>query len=268
MSTSTPFNGTPPAGLPERHETSDGTVYWGDIPQARFESAAERWPVLKYVIEEYFGSPERESTDASFLARYESLGEDSSEFNGFQDDLDAAIKQYTLASSLVNGLMGISLSGGEVRTQLVALKDQLLQQGEYDPNPTPAEGQTDDEDEDPFKVNSAADRIRASFLWERELPFGLLGGKSYPIIYFFTAAVGCLLLGLLISFIPFIGGLGRILMVLGGIACFVLAVGILAIRSDYMHPDRDAEREKKKKEVEEKKKERGSFFSRHNPFAN
>lgn len=271
MSSPTPPSGLPSEGLPERHETADGTVYWGDIPQERFEKAAERWPVLKYVVEEYFHSPERTSKDAKFLARYESVGEDSAEFNGFQDDLDDAIKQYSLAAALINGLMGISLSSSDVRTLLASLKDQVLQQGEYDPNPdADDDSKTDEKDgDDPFGVNSASERVAASFFWKREIPFGPLKGRQFPLVAYFGAAVGCILVGLLISFIPFVGGLGSILMLVGGIICFVLAVGILDLRKDAMEPERAKKREEAKKEIEEKKKDRGGkgFFARKNPFS-
>lgn len=265
MSPSTPTNGTPSLG-PERHESSDGTTFWGDIPLERFDRAADRFPVLKYVIEEYFASPEQKSKDGLFVSHYQQLGEESSEFDGFIDDLEGAIRQYSLAAALVNGLMGIDLSSKEVRSLLASLKDQVLQQGEFDPSPSTEEGGSD-----PFKVSDAGDRVKASFLLERELPFGLAGGKRYPVVYYLAAAVGVVALGMVISFIPIIGDLGRILIFVGGIACFVFAVGILAIRSEYMNPDEAKEREEKKKEIEEKKKEkknRGGVLRRLNPFAN
>lgn len=253
-----------PSSVPERHETSDGTVYWGDIPEGKLDRASERFPVLKFVVEEYFGSPERQTLDVHFLARYEEVGEDTAEFDGFLDDLNDAIKQYNLATTLINGLMGVTLSPSEVRTQLTSLKDQVLHEGDFAP---------EDEADDPFLVNSAPERLQASFLWKRELPIGPLKGKQYPVIYYLIAAVLVVIIGLLISYIPYVGGLGVILMFLGGIATFIVAIGILSMRSEYMHPDEAEEREAKKREVEEEKAQKGKkkgngLLSRMNPFRN
>lgn len=251
---------------PARHEASDGTAYWGDVSETKFERAAERFPVLKFVIEEYFGSPERQTRDVEFLARYEVVGEDSAEFNGFLDDLTDAIKQYSLAASLVNGLMGVTLSPSDVRAQLTSLKDQVLHEGEFAP-------EEEVEEKDPFLVKSAPGRLQASFLWRREIPIGPLKGKNYPVIYYLIAGIAIVLVGLLISYIPYVGGIGVILMVVGGVACFIVAVGTLSMRNEYMHPDEAEEREEKKREVEEKKAEKknrtgGGLLSRMNPFRN
>lgn len=266
MTTPTPREETALPDHPERHETTDGTVYWGDVPAARFEAAAEKFPVLKYVIEEYFGSPEREAKDSRFVARYAKIGEDSAEFNGFLEDLDGAIRQYVVAASLVNGLMGIEMSSGEVRTQLASLKDQVLQQGDFDPEPE--EEGTEETKDDRFLVQSAPERMQATFLRKREIPIGPLKGRPQPVIYYFFAGVALVLVGLLISFIPYVGGLGSILMLLGGTICFLLAVGILAMRKEYMHPEEAEEREEAKREAEERKKDKPGFFARHNPFTN
>lgn len=247
-----------------RQESSDGTVFWGDVSPMRFERAAERFPVLKYVIDEYFGSPEQENKDVQFLARYAEIGEDSAEFNGFLDDLTEAIKQYSMAASLINGLMGTTMTNGEVRNQLTMLKDQVLEQGEFDPQAT--------DDQDPFLINSASDRIQASFMWRREIPIGPLKGKAYPVVYYFLAGVAIFLLGLGISYIPYVGGLGVILMLIGGIVCFVVAVGTLAMRNDYLHPEKERAREAKKAEMEDKKDDKNQskpgLVSRMNPFKN
>lgn len=251
-----------PSAVPERHETSDGTVYWGDISEDKFQRAIEKFPVLAFVVEEYFGSPERQTRDVEFLSRYEAIGEETAEFDGFLNDLNEAIKQYNLATTLVTGLMGVTLSASEVRTQLTSLKDQILHEGDFAPE--------DEKDDDPFLINSAPERLQASFLWKREIPIGPLKGKEYPVIYYLLAAIAVVLVGLLISYIPFVGGLGVILMFVGGIAAFVVAVGILSMRSEYMHPDEAEEREAKKREVQEKKarKKGNGLFSRLNPFRN
>lgn len=263
---STPDETTPPNAALSHHEAADGTVYWGDIPEEKFERAADRFPVLKFVIEEYFGSPQRQTRDVEFLNRYAAVGEDSAEFNGFLDDLTSAIKQYSLATTLVNGLMGLTLTSSEVRTQLTSLKDQVLDEGEFAPEEV-------DPKEDPFLVKSAPERLQASFLWRRELPFGPLKGKSYPVIYYLIAGIVVVLVGLAISYIPYVGGLGVILMLLGGIATFVIAVGTLSMRSAYMHPEEEAERDAKRREIDEKKAEKGKktgdgLLARMNPFRN
>lgn len=257
-------NGLPRAGY-LRHETSDGTVFWGDIPQEKFERATASFPILKYVIEEYFGSPERPTRDTEFLERYEAIGEESAEFSGFLDDLTAAIKKYSLAASLVNGLMGTTMTNGEVRTHLTMLKDQILQQGDFDPQAEDAN--------DPFLVNSAEDRIKASFLWKREIPIGPLKGKAYPVIYYFLAGVLVVLIGLGISYIPYIGTFGVLLMFIGGIICFIVAVGMLSMRNEQLHPEKAQEREAKIAELEKEKAERnkakkGGLLQRINPFKN
>lgn len=264
MTTPTPPDESPSSGAESlRHEASDGTIYWGDISAEKFERAAERFPVLKYVIEEYFGSPERQTRDIEFLERYEELGEDSAEFNGFLDDLNEAIKQYTLATTLVNGLMSANLSSSEVRTQLTSLKDQVLHEGEFGP-------EDEDHDDDPFLVNSAQERVQASFLWKREIPFGPLKGKAYPMVYYLIAGIAVVLLGLLISYIPYIGGFGVLLMAIGGIACFIVAIGTLSMRNEHMHPEEAEERERKRQELEAEKGSSGSggLLSRINPFKN
>lgn len=261
---STPDETPPPSVALSRHETNDGTVYWGDISEEKFERAAERFPVLKFVIEEYFGSPQRQTRDVQFLNRYAAVGEDSAEFNGFLDDLTSAIKQYSLATNLVNGLMGLTLTSSEVRTQLTSLKDQVLGEGEFAPEEV-------EPDNDPFLVKSAPERIQASFFWRRELPFGPLKGKSYPVIYYLIAGIVVFLIGLGISYIPYVGGVGVILMLIGGIATFLIAVGTLSMRSEHMHPEEEVEREAKRQEIEEKKasKEKGEgLLSRMNPFRN
>lgn len=264
---STPDETPQPPTDPSRHETSDGTFYWGDISESKFERATDQFPVLKFVIEEYFGSPEHQTRDVEFLARYEAVGEDSAEFNGFLDDLTRAIKQYSLAATLVNGLMGATFSPSEVRTQLTSLKDQILNEGVFAPD------EEEEEEEDKWLVKSAPERLQASFLWKREIPIGPLKGKQYPMIYYLLAGVVVVLLGLLISYIPYVGGIGVILMLLGGIACFAIAVGTLAMRTEYMRPDEAEDRAEKKREIEEKKAEkqsnkRSGLFSRMNPFRN
>lgn len=256
-------NLTPPA-VPERHEASDGTVYWGNIPGDKFERSTEKFPVLKYVIEEYYGSPERPLRDVDFLTRYEAVGEESAEFDGFLEDLNSAIRQYSLAAVMVNGLMGVTLAATDVRAQLTSLRDQVQHQGDFAP---------EDEDEDKFLIHSTPERLQASFFWKREIPIGPLKGKEYPVVYFLFAAIAVVLVGLAISYIPFIGGLGVILMALGGIATFLIVIGILSMRSEYMHPEEAEEREAKKREVEEKKAKKdgegkGSFLTRINPFRN
>lgn len=266
MSAASPDNGLPSSGpLPERHETTDGTTFWGDIPEERFQNAADQFPVLKYVIEAYFGSPERKRRDGEFLVQYDTLGEESAEFNGFMDDLDAAIKKYTLASALINGLMAADMAPTEMRTQLVALKDQISEQGDY-AAPEPAE------DKDPFLINSAQDRVNASFLWRREIPIGPLKGRPQPLAYYGLAGLALVVVGLLATEIPF--GLaqtvGKVVILLGAAICLLIAVGTLALRSSYMHPDQEAEREAVRAEESESKtarRGRGSgFLSRLNPF--
>ena len=260
-----------PGGPLDRHETEDGSVYWGDISASQFSRATERFPVLRFVIEEYFGSPEKDPRDTEFLARYEQTGEDSAEFSGFLDDLDAAIKQYSLAATLVNGLMGVTLPATEVRRQLTSLKDQVTHQGEFSDTP-PEEDQTPD---DPWMVSSTQDRLQASFLWERAIPIGPLKDKPFPMYYYIIASVLILLLGLAISYVPFIGNIGIFLMIVGIIGCFLLSVATLGLRNDQMHPEKERLRQEKEREIEERRKERQEkrennpgLFTRLNPFRN
>lgn len=272
MSTpSTPETDHDPGAPLTRHEADDGTVYWGDVDAGKFARASERFPVLKFVIEDYFGSPERQSRDTEFLVRYEEIGEESAEFNGFLEDLDTAIKQYSLATTLVNGLMGVNLASTEVRTQLTSLKDQVQHQGDFrDSDPE------EDAQKDPWMLETTPDRLQASFFYKRALiPVGSLKDKPLPMYYYILASILLILVGLGISYIPFIGGLGTIFMVIGAILCFLLAVATLSMRSDYINPERERQREEKRRELAEKKKEKErekenkrGVFSKLNPFGN
>lgn len=267
MTAATPTDGAPsPESITQRHEASDGTVFWGDVSAERFEAACDEFPVLKFVIEEYFGSPEKPGRDSVFLAQYAEVGEDSAEYAGFMDDLTAAIRKYQLATPLIDGLMGATLSPAEVRTNLVSLKDQLLEQGAFSP--------VDIEDErkrDPLLVDSTDERLKSSFLRQREIPFGPWKGRTFPMYMYLLASLALVLIGLGITYIPYVGKVGFVFILVGGVGAFVFAIAMLSMRSDFNHPEVVEAREEARRESEEKKaarKQRGGFMSRINPFSN
>jgi len=267
MSPAHPGDESPPTnGSLYRHTTVDGTTYWGDVSEERFQAAAERFPVLRYTVEAYFGSPERKARDREFLARYDQEGEEATEFNGLIDDLTDAIRHYPTAAPLINGLMGADLPPTEIRTLLADLKDQMLHQGAY------AEVEdTRTSKDDPLLVSSAPDRVQASFMWRREIPIGPLKGRPQPLLYYFLAGVALFIFGLLVTMIPvdLIQDLGKVIIVVGIIICFIFAVGIISIRNAYIRAQNQSDEPDAPDDIEpqEAKPKRG-VFSRLNPFGN
>lgn len=262
---------TPPNNAPEgpsedasslRHETPDGTVYWGTVSTKKFEQAAATFPTLRYVLEAYFGSPERQSRDAEFAQRYQSIGETTSEFEGLAAELKQAIRQFSLSANLVNGMMGLDLPAAEVRELLVQLDDQLHLRGEYAvdvPDEDEDEGR-DASEEDRFLIQSAPDRVQSTFMHRREIPIGPLKGHPLPLIAYFGAGIGLVVVGILITFIPIVGRFGMILIIAGAVIAFVVALAIIGMGRDYNNPEEDDE--------EEDDEDRKGILQRINPFSN
>lgn len=247
--------------LPERHVAPDGTLYWGDIDEERFTAAADAFPVLKYVLDTYYPSPEngvRPGKDAQFVAQYQEVGETTAEFDGLADDLTRAIRQYNLSTVLVNGLMAANFAPTECRALLSSLDDELHSRGEFAQD-IPAEDADAGED-DQFRIASAPDRVRATFLHKRAIPIGPLKNHPLPLIAYIGVGVVLAALGVLITYIPVVGQIGVLFIIAGAIIAVVFAVGALGLSSDYNRADEDDE--------EGDEQQHRGLLSRLNPFSN
>lgn len=236
-----------------RHEAADGTVFWGDIRADRFEKAADDFPVLKFVLETYFPSPENPSErSAQFIAEYHALGEDSSVFAGLSDDLMRAVRQYTLSATLVNGMFGSDEPAAAIRAQLADLDDQLHKRGAY----APVEEKVAPVDR--FRVSNAQERMQSSWMHRIVIPVGPLN-RPIPLAAYLGGGLAILLLGILVSFIPVIGRVGLLLIFLGAIVMAIMAFGIISLSKDYDEPEEDEE--------EDEDEGRPGLLSRFNPFS-
>lgn len=248
---------TPATPEPHAHRyiTPRGNEYWGDLDEPDlFDTAVETFPILAYVLQAYFGSPDTESRDHEFIAAYEDVGETSAEFEGFMDNLTDAIAQWRLSSVLVNGTLGTTLEPALVRRELSALKDQLLHQGQFAPP---------DSSGDPLRINSAPTRLSAVWTHHRAIPGT---ERTFPMWLYATVGAGLALVGYGVTYIPVIGGFGTLLIILGGLVLVLVALGILELTNRFNNPEQAAERDQAAEGSPADRPKRRGLLSRINPF--
>lgn len=274
MSTPHPEENTDqPVHYTTKRETADGVVFWGDdIDAERFSAAMDRFPVLAYVLQTYFETPVTPSREAEFLDRYEQHGEETREFKGLSDELDDAVKRYNQATTLINGILGAINDPQDVRDFLADFDDQIHHRGDWDPE-AESKARAEAQDRDKYGINTAHDRVKATAFHPRAVPFGLLGGREFPLIYYVVFGVAVVLLGLGLTFIPIIGRIGILFILVGGVIVFAFGYTILSMLNDYKHPERERQREEFRKKRQEEKAEKTKtdgeskgFLTRINPF--
>lgn len=215
------------------------------------------YPQLRAALEKYV-IPGRED---DLVLRYQQYGEETAEFAGLKDELDAAVRDSGGAAAMFQELTGYDGDPSEVRDGMIALSDRLRGVGAYD-------------------VQNAS-KVEGAELFAKSggvpLQFGgrpvLFRGKPLPLWTMLALSAAVVFVGYFLTYVPWPSWLTVVpkIFFLFGLAGLVFsAAAITQLRSEARDPAKAARRAKAiedaQRKHEEKSAGRSNWFRRNLTF--
>lgn len=233
--------------------SSDNSPGEGETPldrEAVVEEYQGRYPVLINVLTDYFVTSDK---SLLFLERYQKQGENRAEFEGLADEIRDAIRSPKDSTPLVNAVLGSALTRQESRSMLSELLDQMLEQGDFDPQAI------EDAEEDGKRESLQAEDLVAHYAKRKfAIPIKSLKQYALPMWVWLSGSAGVLLFGVLLGYLPwpdFLRWFPITFVALGIVGVAFCLVAMLGLRDEVLHPDKEERREKEKEKYLQKRDE-------------
>lgn len=218
------------------------------------------YPVLQYVLLNYFGSAALRRADRSseFVEKYQVYGETTSEFEGLAAELGKAIKSPQSATPMLNEALGTDLEPFDVREHLSSLLDQITNRGEFDDGAAAERERI--AQEATAAVAPSPDDLLNNYFWRKvRIPVPILRDHEIPLWMMLVAGFVIAGLGIGLANLPLPGWLSWIplmFIVLGLVVVGLTAGAMRGLREELRRPEKEARRAAEQEEAAAKRAER------------
>lgn len=155
----------------------------------------DRFPVFVAVLETYF--PDR---SLDLLARYHQYGEESSEFQGLDDELADAVAHPRTSIPVVNHVLGSDFTPTDGRKVLAELRDQLLQRGQFSAENLAEETARQEQAAD--REDEAREIIDEAYKRPVAIPLGRLRNHPIQLRWMFLGGAALIIIASFLLYIP------------------------------------------------------------------